>query len=391
MTLHPNGRTSILFLVDRLDERSAGAERFVVGLAIALHGETFEVAVCTTRGASGPLLEQLTRNGIRHTDIGRRTRFDFYRLWRLVYLLRRRRVTILHAHKFGSNLWGAIAGRLAGTAVVIAQEHTWSYNGKRWRRLLDGQVIGRFVTRFAAVSQRDADRMIQIEHVMPRKVCVVPTSYIPRTWASGRQSRFRELLRLGNDSPVVGIAGRLTPQKAIHEAIDAHAHVLSAFPNAHLLIAGDGECRSALADQVRRKGLEQSVHFLGFLEDIDSFIRAVDIGVSASIYEGMPLWLLECMANGCPVVATNVGAVSDIVTHELTGLLTPAGDARGLADGVIRLINNPKLRRQYALAGQRRVLEEFTIERAAERWSNLYSECLSEHPSTSSSPKAPMT
>ena len=98
---------------------------------------------------------------------------------RLVALLREERFDVLHAHKFGSNLWGSIFGRLTRTPVVIAHEQTWSYEGQPLRRFLDGQVIGRLADVMVAVSTRDQERMTSIEGVPPHKTTYIPNAFVP--------------------------------------------------------------------------------------------------------------------------------------------------------------------------------------------------------------------
>src|SRR6185436_7651557 len=113
-------RTRVLMLVDSLYDGTGGAERFAVGLAAALPPERYEVAVCATRTSEGSLPAGLEAAGVGQFALGRRGRFD-----------------VLHCHKFGSNVWGTLIGRAAGVPVVIAHEHTWSYEGQPLRRFLD--------------------------------------------------------------------------------------------------------------------------------------------------------------------------------------------------------------------------------------------------------------
>ena len=137
--------------------------------------------MCTTRSASGELLDQIREAGLEHIGLERRNRADLLPWIQFMTMLRRRSFDVLHAHMFGSNVWGTVWGRLGGVPVVVAHEQTWSYQGDLLRRTLDRELIGRFADAFVAVSSRDKERMIAVEGVRPEKIVVMPNAYIART------------------------------------------------------------------------------------------------------------------------------------------------------------------------------------------------------------------
>jgi glycosyltransferase involved in cell wall biosynthesis len=147
--------------------------------------------------------------------------------------------------------------------------------------------------------------------------------------------------------------------------------VHSVVPQAHLVIAGDGECRPGLELQARQLGLESSVHFLGARRDVDSVLRAADVGALSSDREGSPLLLFECMANDAPLVATAVGGVPDVIENDRTGLLVPRRDPDALAQGLISLLTNPARRAAMAAMARDR-LRRYTIDVTAARFAALY-------------------
>ncbi len=284
-------------------------------------------------------------------------------------MLRSQRFDILHTHKFGSNLWGALIGSACGIPAIVAHEHSWSYEGNPPRAWLDGYVIGQLATRFVAVSRADADRMISKERVSAAKVTVIPNGYIPSSTSSHHDVRAE--LGLDATAPVIGIAAVLRPEKRIDLLLAAHARVLSVLPEARLVIAGDGECRPALERQARDLGLDGTVHFLGARTDVDSVLRAADVGALSSDREGSPLLVFECMANETPLVATAIGGVPDVVEHGRTGLLVPRRDPVALAHGLISLLTDPDRRARMAAAG-RDALRRYTIDVIAARFAALY-------------------
>ena len=240
----------------------------------------------------------------------RRNRADLLPWAQLIAALKRRRFDVMHSHMFGPNVWGTICGRLAGVPAVVAHEHTWSFEGKPLRRALDRELIGRFADAFVAVSSRDKEQMIAVEGVPVDKVVVMPTAYIPRP--VGDSPGLRHELRLGPDVPLVGTVAVLRPQKALHVLLDAFARVGATLPEAHLVIAGTGPTLLPLEQQARDLNIAGRTHFLGYREDVANVLRGLDVAVLSSDYEGSPLFVMECMAHGTPLVSTDVGAVRDV-------------------------------------------------------------------------------
>ena len=358
----------VLTVVDRAVD-CGGAERFAVGLAQHLPRERFEPWLCTTRAGEDGFAREIADSGIPHVMLDRRSKWDVHRLAGLATLLRRERFDILHAHKFGSNLWCSMIGRACGVPVVLAHEHTWSYSGDPLRMWLDGHLIGRLATRFIAVSPRDAERMITLEHVPAEKVLFIPTAYIPRRDAV--ISDIRAEFGLQRDTPVIAIAAVLRRQKAISVLLEAHARILRMGLDAHLMIAGDGECLDTLQARVRELGSTEHVHFLGRRDDVEAIVAAADVAALSSDYEGLPLFVFECMANGTPLVATDVGGLGAVVQDGVNGLLVPPRDPQALAEALAAVLRSPSLRAELARAA-RLTAADYTIEAIAERFAELY-------------------
>ena len=360
-------RLKVLLLIDYVGV-SGGAERFTVGLATHLPRDRFEVWICSSRAAEPEALSLLEQAGVHHVSLGRRGKLDVHRLGGLARLLRREPFDILHAQKFGSNLWGSLIASACRTPVIIAQEHTWSYEGQPARRWLDGHVIGRLATRFVAISAQDADRMVTVEHVPAAKVTLIPSAYVPRP---SSDTDIRAELGITTSTPLLAVVAVLRPQKALSVLLDALPRVLEAAPEAHLVIAGEGECHAALTEQSERLGLAEHVHFVGRRTDVEDVLAAADVAVISSDYEGTPLVAYECFANATPLVATAVGGLVDMIDDGVTGRLVPPRDPFALAEAIIGLVNNPEQRRRIAAAAaQSPALVR--IDAVAQRFGELY-------------------
>lgn len=361
-------RRKVLLLVDSL--YPGGAERSVVNLATHLPRERYEVTVCATRRHTGTLADELVAAGIRYETLGRSGRVDVAPFRRLYKLLREERYDVLHAHKFGSNLWGSILGRLARTPVVVAHEHTWSYEGQPLRRFLDGRVIGRLADVMVAVSTRDRERMTSVEGVPPSKTTYMPNAYVPPE-GEGIDGDLRAELGLGRDVPLVGTLAVLRPQKAVDVLVDAFALLSERIPDAHLVVGGSGEKAEEWAAHARALGVGNRVHWLGLRNDAPVVLRGLDVAAMSSDFEGMPIFAFECMAERVPLVATDVGGLRDIFENGVSAVLVPARDAQAMSDALEQLLRDPDRRRAIAGAAHER-LDDFRIGRAVERVGELY-------------------
>jgi glycosyltransferase involved in cell wall biosynthesis len=359
----------VLMLLDVLGPRSGGAERVALQLAEHLPADRFEVALCATRSVQPPWIDVLRERGVRWFSLGRRSSADVLPFARLARVLRRERVDVLHAHMFGSNVWATLVGRAAGVPVVVAHEHTWDYEGQPLRRLLDRRLIGRYADAFVAVSEADRERMIGIEGVAGEKVRVMPNAFVPH--AGDVVGDVRAELGVGADVPLVGTICILRPQKALEVLLEAFALVRT--PGARLVVAGDGSCREELERRAASLGIASRTHFLGLRHDGDAILAALDVAAISSDFEGTPLFALEAMAAGTPLVATAVGGLPPLLDG--CGLLVPPRDPAALAGALDRLLTDPGERAALSAAAGERV-RGHSIDAVAERFGALYTELL---------------
>ncbi len=368
------GRLRVLYMIDHA-RTVGGAERFVTGLATHVPRSKIEPWVCSTRSGHDPAVEVLQAAGVPHVSLGRTGTWQLHRFGALAALLRRKRFDVLHANMFGSNLWGVLIGRACGVPVVIAHEHTWSFADDRCRIWLDKHVIGRLATTFVAVSGADRDRMISIEGIWPDKVRVMPLPHIPH--AESADGDIRRELGLAPKTPLVAVAAVMRRQKALEVMLDAHSILVRSVPEAHLLIAGDGPCRPELEHRIGQLGIDGSVHLVGIRDDVDAILRSADVAAMSSDFEGKPLFALECINAGTPLVATAVGGLPEVIEDGRTGLLVPPRDPQALANAIARVLTDRGLAHAFSSALARK-RNDFTLESVADRFADLYDELVSE-------------
>jgi glycosyltransferase involved in cell wall biosynthesis len=373
-------RLRVVTLVESM-YAGGGAERLASQLAMRLDPARFESTLCFTRSprsidreAIAAVSAEARAAGVRLLRLDRRTTFDMRAWQRLWSVLRREHVDILHSHLFGSNVWGTLLGRLSGVPVVIAHEHTWSFQGQPLRRFLDRELVARYADAFLAVSREDRRKMIDIEHIPPSRVLFLPNG-IPLTEApSGRDVRGE--LGIPPDAPLVGAVGVLRRQKAFDVLLRAAAVLTLELPALKVLVVGDGPERHRLEALVRELGLEKTVVLTGFRSDVPDMLRAVDVAVSSSDFEGSPLAVMEYMDAAKPIVATRVGGIPDLIEDGVHGLLVEPRDPEGLAKAVVRLLGDRGAAAHMGERARDRRRSEFDIEVTVERLQSLYEDII---------------
>ncbi len=351
-----------------------GAEALARAIATRLDPARFDRILCATRHDPLNLRvdPMVAAAGVRVLSLERGSRAAISAWWPLISFLRNHRVDILHTHKFGSNLWGTLIGRLAGVPVIIAHEHTWSFEGESLRCLLDRSVIARAADVILAVSRDDRRKMVEVERIDPNRIRFIPNGIAPKS--PDRGTDIRAQLGISSTAPVIGCVGNLRPQKALHHLVECAGMLVRAFPDVRVLIVGGGSDEARIRSLVRQRDLSDTVLMLGDRSDVPNILAALDLAVSTSDWEGSPLAVMEYMAAGIPVVATRVGGVPDLVTPDVNGLLVEPGDVEGLAREIAALLRDPERRAVMGANGRRRQLLEFDINLMLRRIELLYEE-----------------
>jgi glycosyltransferase involved in cell wall biosynthesis len=294
---------------------------------------------------------------------------------RLARRLRSHGIDLTHTHNRMALIYGAPAARLAGTAVVHTKH---GKNPKAGTRLLLAKLAARCVDSFVAVSPETAALARRRGEVDERRLLVITNgvdlgAFQPRAAA---RARVRAELKIPEDAWVAGTAGRLAVEKNQALLVRAAAPLLG--PEAHLVLAGDGPLRPALAELAATRGASASVHLLGSRRDVPDVLNALDVFVLSSDTEGLPLVILEAMATGLPIVSTNVGGIADVVDEGGTGFLVPAGDEEQLRARLGSLRADPELARAFGRRARAAAEETHSSERMLSAYNDLYERVLSQ-------------
>lgn len=285
---------------------------------------------------------------------------DLRALWRLVALFRKLRPDLVHARSAKARFLGPLAARLAGVPVVVQTVHGWSFNNAVDKRkpIFVGleKLAGTLCDTTVLVSEKDRDegralKLLSADDEVPIIRSGVDLSNMVPLGGEAR-ARFRAELGVSADQPVLTLAQRLSEPKTPLVFVEACKSVLATRPQARAWIAGDGLLREATERAVDAAGLRAQVQFLGLRKDMAAVISASDVVVHSSLREGLPRVVLESLAMGTPLVATDVGGVSDVVKDGENGLLVPSSDAPALARALGRTLDDPAAAAARAARGK---------------------------------------
>ncbi len=333
--------TRIAFCVTDLDP--GGAERALVQIVTRLDRRRWEPHVfCLDAG--GVLVDELRAAGIEVVCLGARRPRNFLVVWRLARRLAALRPAILQTFLFHANIVGRLAGRAARVPVIVSGIRV-AEKRSRMRLWLD-RATDRLVTRHVCVSRDVADFSANVGGLPSAKLCVIPNGVDVERFANAAPA---DLAPFGvpPGSRVLLFVGRLDPQKGPFELLHASEQLFVDHADVHLLMVGDGPLAPELRAWTHAKNLEKRIHFAGRQSNIAGLMRAADVFVLPSRWEGLPNVVLEAMAAGTPVVATAVEGIRDLLGDGRWGRVVPVIRAAGDAAP-----NNPEVPRSVGAGGE---------------------------------------
>ena len=304
---------------------------------------------------------------------------DLVALVKLYRLMRRERPQIVHTHTAKAGFVGRLAARLAGVPIILHTFHGHVFHGyfsPRKTRLFLAleRVCARFSTRIITISPHLREEIAAYGVIRPDRIDVIPLGFDLEPFTAQRREAgvFRRSLGLPEDTRLIAAVGRLVKIKNLPLFLEAAARVHPQVPAARFIFVGDGELRADLEAQARALGIGDVVVFTGWRRDLPQIYADLDAVVISSDNEGTPVCLIEAMATGCPVIATCVGGVPDLIVAGETGRLVPPGDPAALAAAMLDLVREPEGTRTMAAAAQRQIVARYGAERLITDMDCLY-------------------
>ncbi len=366
-------RTKLMLLVPTLDQ--SGAEKQLTLLACRLPRDEFDVhVVALTRG--GTFADELAQHGVRLTVIGKRWKFDPMAMWRLRKLIKAEQPDIVHTWLFAANAYGRlmVGRRRSPRPKLIVSERCVDVWKAGWQLWLDQKLIER-TDRLIGNSVAVAEFYKSIGYPADR-ISVIPNGIeVPEPTPFDRDTLLAEL-EIPRGAPVIGFVGRMAKQKRVDDLVFAMALVSILRPDAHLLLVGDGPERDNLMKFARDIDIDHHTRFTGHRADAAKLLRIMDLFWIASDFEGQSNSIMEAMAAGLPVIATDIPPNRELVVDGETGFLVRVGDRAGFQQFADRILADPELARRLGDAGRERMRQNFSIDKMVATHARLYREVL---------------
>jgi glycosyltransferase involved in cell wall biosynthesis len=357
-------RLRICFLIDEL--AVAGTETQLLALLRQLDRSRFEPYLAILRGNSpaSRVLEPASCP-VQRLGVGSLSRPSaWFKLWHFRNWLRAERIDILQTYFPDSSYFGILAAWLAGVRHRLRTRNNIGHWMTPWHRRL-GRWLNRLTTGTIANCEAARTALIADEKPDPASVVVLENGV--------DAGNFLDLPVPGPDAPqVIGSVANLRPVKGLDTLVAAAASVAAEVPAARFRVAGEGEQRRSLEDAIEAGGLAGKFELPGSTRDVPGFLGGLTVAVLASRAEGLPNAVLEYMAAGRPIVATAVGAVPELITDGVHGLLVPPGDPAALAAALLRLLREPGLATSLARAARQRVQERYSRAAMLQRFETYY-------------------
>jgi glycosyltransferase involved in cell wall biosynthesis len=349
-----------------------GAEAVIVNLSRTLNEASHGSTLAVFSNSPHPNLQlhaTALEQGIESHLIPCKGQMDRSVMARIRELVTVTRADVVHAHGYKADAYAYLALRGLGTPLVSTC-HTWYDNDPLVS--LYGVVDRAMLRRFAAVVavSQDVKQRLLRAGVRREKIHMVRNGIDLRPFDCASPV-LREELPFKN-APIVGLIGRLAPEKGIDIFLRAAARVLTEFPGARFVVAGEGPDRIALEALIDELQIRKSVSMLGRRDDMPGVYASLDLMVSSSRKEGLPISILEGMASRRPLVATAVGEVASVVRNWDTGVLLPSKKVEPLAAAIVVLLSDPELRERLGNSARAMVEAEFSAARMTADYLDVY-------------------
>jgi glycosyltransferase involved in cell wall biosynthesis len=359
-----------------------GAQQAAINAAVALSAQGWRVLLVAgaETDAEGSLLGAARRQGLEVVLLRGLVREvrpldDLRALVALFRMFRRYRPAVVNTHSSKAGILGRAAARLARVPVIVHTVHGWSFEQREGRvavavYLVAERLLAHLTDRLLVVTRslQESGLAAGVGKTGQYEVVRAGEDLSELATAGAGRHASRQLLGLADDVVLAGTVSRLSPPKDPFTLVQAVALV----PDLHLLVIGDGPLRTELSDEIDRLGIADRVRLLGARSDVPRLLGALDVFVLSSRTESLPLSVIEALAAGIPVVASDVGGLREVVHDGSTGVLVPPGDVDQMAAALGAVLGDDLLRKAAAEAGPR-AAEPYGLEPLGRALNEVYS------------------
>ena len=363
-------RINVLQLINSLD--IGGAEKVAINLALHLDSSKYKSFICTIDGF-GPLLDEIRGKDVEFFSLDKKPGFKPLISFKLAKYLREKKIDIITSHNYAPLLYGRLASFFAKVKAHIHVDHVRNFTSYKRKVLGNDKQLTSSIFKVIAVSEDIKKNLIKYEKVPEERIEVIVNGVDKNKYeVSIDKAKKLQEFNIPSDKKVIGICVRLCEQKGLIYLLDA-VKKLSKFRNDFfVMIVGDGPLKDYLINTSKDYGISDIVRFTGFRNDIPEILQLIDIYVLPSLFEGLPLTLLEAMAAKKAIIVTKVGDNDKLIEEGKNGLLIPSKSSEALVKGLVKLLDNPNLVKKFGEEAYKEFLKKYTLDIMIKRYENLY-------------------
>jgi glycosyltransferase involved in cell wall biosynthesis len=359
----------VMFVVARLS--IGGAERQLVELIKGIDRTQFDPCLVSL-DRSGGFAQVIERLGVPIFYAERKYRFDPFVALRLVRLINRQRVSLLHSFLSTAGVYGSVAARIAGIPIVNSAIRASRYPTAYERLFLKPS----FALSQVVTANSEAGRRV-FSKLAPHNIRVVHNGVdMTRFSRLSDVKQKKASLGFAQFAHVVTLVARMSPEKNPMMFLRAAGIVLKQEPNTAFLLVGSGSLKEELELEIRRAGLGNNVFMMGECTNVEEILQITDVGALTSNTEGLPNAIIEMLASGVPVVATDCGGTTEVLEDMRTGFCVERNDENRMARRMVELLRDQGLRKAMGMRGIEAIQEKFSIHGMVETTQSIYRELL---------------
>ena len=362
---------TILHIIDTTGP--GGAETVFIDLATRLPKDKYR-SVVVIRG-KGWVYEELNRRGVTPILLDAKGSFNFRYLLGLRKIIQRECVDLIQSHLLGANVYCSLAGFLTGTPVVATFHGEVDIGANERLKDLKFGAINFGASHIVAVTDSLLDDILKRTSLKQKKAGVIYNGIDTSAYIRPHSNALRQKFGWSEDDIVIGSLGNIRPAKGYDVLLKAAALLRQSSYTYRFVIAGQGkgELYEDLLAMRKKLGIEESVQFLGFIDDAADFLANVDLFLSSSISEGLPLSAIQAMVAGLPVVATRCGGYVGLITERENGLLVDVSVPQAIAAGVEMVVADPVLQQKLSENARKHAVSKFDIQVMLDAYEQVYS------------------
>jgi len=384
-----NVKTKVLHIITRLDP--GGSSTNTLETVARLDSNKYETFLISgkTNDALSEVQHFIGKRKINCIFIDELRRsinpwYDFLAFIKIWKLLKKSQYDIVHTHSSKAGIIGRWAAWLAHVKCIVHTPHGnifYGYFNKGITKIFVflEQITAKITHRIITLTEKGKEEHVQMNVAREDKFVPIYSGIDIKKFENRHQdvNDKRKELKLSEENIIFGAVARLDPVKGNTYLVEAMEEVVLKIPNAKLVIVGDGTEKKEIESMIQRLQLSDAVVLTGFRKDVPALLKIFDIFILASLNEGMGRVILEAMASGKPVIATQTGGIPELVQEGQSGLLVPIADAKALSEAMIHLAENPKMMSTFGETGKKLVKDIFSLDKMVTKIDDLYQEIMS--------------